>query len=72
MSFKVYFSIRGIISLVNISKAGLIAEFATLSNEGMIASAAFLEDDVASLARSLKPIVWQLAYPSMFCDNLIR
>lgn len=48
---KVYFPIRGIISLVNISKAGLIAEFATVSNEGMIATATFLGDDfVANLA----------------------
>ncbi len=48
---KVYFPIRGIISLVNISKAGLIAEFATVSNEGMIATATFLGNDfVASLA----------------------
>ena len=48
---KVYFPIRGIISLVNISKAGLIAEFATVSNEGMIGTATFLGDDfVANLA----------------------
>ena len=37
--------------MVNISKAGLIAEFATVSNEGMIGTATFLGDDfVANLA----------------------
>jgi CRP-like cAMP-binding protein len=37
--------------LVNISKAGLIAEFATVSNEGTIGNATFLGDDfVANLA----------------------
>ncbi len=39
---QVYFPLRGIISLVNISEAGLIAESAMVSNEGMIATATFL------------------------------
>ena len=48
---KVYFPIRGIISLVNTSEEGLIAQTATVSNEGMVSIAAFLGGDfLASFA----------------------
>jgi CRP-like cAMP-binding protein len=39
---KVYFPIQGIISLLNISQEGLVAESAAVSNEGMIGLAGFL------------------------------
>ncbi|VEP16900.1 conserved hypothetical protein [Hyella patelloides LEGE 07179] len=39
---KVYFPLRGIISLVSASQEGLIAELATVSNKGMVGIAAFL------------------------------
>lgn len=45
---KVYFPIRGIISLVNISEEGLITEFAAVSNEGMVSIAAFLGANFSS------------------------
>jgi CRP-like cAMP-binding protein len=45
---KVYFPIRGIISLLNISQEGLVAESATVSNEGIIGLAGFLGGNIAS------------------------
>jgi CRP-like cAMP-binding protein len=45
---KVYFPIRGIISLLNINQEGLVAESATVSNEGMIGIAGFLGGNIAS------------------------
>jgi CRP-like cAMP-binding protein len=48
---RVYFPLRGIISLVNISEDGLIAETAAISNEGMVGIAGFLGGNfVSSLA----------------------
>lgn len=45
---QVYFPIRGVISLVNIDKAGLIAEYAMVSNEGMIDVGAILGRNFSS------------------------
>ena len=45
---KIYFPIRGIISLLNISQEGLVAESAAVSNEGIIGIAGFLGGNNAS------------------------
>lgn len=45
---KVYFPLRGIISLINTTQEGLIAETATVSNEGMVSIAAFLGGSFSS------------------------
>lgn len=45
---KVYFPIRGVISLLNISQEGLVAESAAVSNEGIIGIAGFLGGNNAS------------------------
>lgn len=39
---RVYFPLKGIISLLNIGKSGAVAEFATVGNEGAIGLAALL------------------------------
>lgn len=45
---QVYFPLQGMISLANISEDGLMAEFAAVSNEGMVGIAGFLDGKITS------------------------